>query len=72
MALFARSGASGVRSRPGASDPPDALTALLATAANTEAYAGHFQKAHQISKAAAEIMARDGNHRIGRPVVNAA
>ncbi|TMB89559.1 MAG: HAMP domain-containing histidine kinase [Chloroflexi bacterium] len=35
MALFALSGASGVHSRPGASDPTDALTALLATAART-------------------------------------
>src|SRR5437870_3743329 len=35
MALFALSGASGVHSRPGASDPTDALTALPATAART-------------------------------------
>ena len=40
---------------------PGAESALLATEANTEAYAGHFQGAHQLSKAATEIMLRDGD-----------
>jgi two-component system phosphate regulon sensor histidine kinase PhoR len=35
MSLFALSGASAVHDRPGASEPSDALTALLATAART-------------------------------------
>jgi len=44
-----------------ASDVPGAQSLLLAEQAKTEAYHGHFQKARDFSRAAADLMIREGD-----------